>query len=230
MRSRVSGWEHELWYYVSTGDGDNCPVFDKCQARAGGGWENAGHCSCQGVNCLSPVLTNNNFIEGLRPGRIYELIEKLAVKYLKMGGVKAPPVPSAIINLVDPGRSIEIRPVPLKAYHGAIWRIDDGWVVHLNSGDTREQQRLTLFHEAFHILAHCRATPVFKKAGNNRGSFNELLAENFACHALMPRRLVEEGWRQTGDVSRMAGMFGVPESAMTARLRSLELVRSCRAG
>jgi len=35
----------------------------------------------------------------------------------------------------------------------------------LQNDDTSAAQRFTLFHEAFHILAHYRTTPVFRKRG-----------------------------------------------------------------
>ncbi len=225
MRDRIPQWEQELWHYISSGDGDNCPLYDNCQARLDGAWciYSGGQCFDNGHRPVPP--SNYDFIEGIRPGRIFELLELLAAKYLRRGRVRKAPVPSPLIALIDRDRNIDIRLVPLKVYHGAIWQLDDTWVINLNSHDPPEMRRLTLFHEAFHILAHCRATPVFKKVRSEKGSFNELLAENFAHHVLMPRKLLQEKWAQIQDPLVLARHFEVPQSAMISRLKSLHLMK-----
>jgi Zn-dependent peptidase ImmA (M78 family) len=85
-------------------------------------------------------------------------------------------------------------------------------------------KRFTIFHEAFHILAHCRTTPVFRKRGAIGGSFNELLADYFAVCILMPRQWVGEKWAEVQDFNRMAKIFDVPKPAMCIRLRQLGLI------
>ena len=91
----------------------------------------------------------------------------------------------------------------------------------------RERQRFTLFHEVFHILAHCKATPVFKKRGtevNKGGSFNELLADYFAACILMPREWVREKWAEVKDLDSMTKIFEIPKPIMWIKLRQLGLV------
>jgi Zn-dependent peptidase ImmA (M78 family) len=117
-----------------------------------------------------------------------------------------------------------IHTLPLKAYHGAIWRLKEGLVVQLRDGDTSAGRRFALFHETFHILAHCRGTPVFKKRGLEQGSFNELLADYFAGYILMPREWVKEKWTEIKDLDRMAEIFAVSKSAMCIRLKWLDLI------
>jgi Zn-dependent peptidase ImmA (M78 family) len=226
MKEKIEKWEHELWNYVSEGDGETCPIYNYCQARLGGSW-----CVCDQKEEISHIVdtilfgsSQYDFIEGIRPGRIFELVEMLAQKYLKMGKVQAPPVPDSLVELTDWQRDVEIRLVPLEAYHGALWLHEDSWIIQLNKNDTLARRRLTLFHESFHILAHCRATPVFRKINSDKGSFNELLAENFAHHILMPRKWVEEKWAEFKDPTILAEIFDVPETAMKLRLKSLHLI------
>jgi Zn-dependent peptidase ImmA (M78 family) len=226
MKERLSNWEHELWNYVSSGDGDTCPIYNFCQARLGGSW-----CASDQKNHLDRIVdtilfgsSQYDFIEGIRPGRIFELVEMLAQKYLKMGKVTSPPVPDSLVELADLERDVEVRLVPLEAYHGALWLHDDTWIIQLNKNDTMARRRLTLFHESFHILAHCKATPVFRKINSDKGSFNELLAENFAHHILMPTQWVQEKWAEFKDPGILAKIFDVPETAMVLRLRSLRLI------
>lgn len=243
-RSKSPGWEEEFWHYISLGDGDICPIYQnceilhriKCQCPFSAIWERGwleapliptlrldkalsmDDIVCQIVKC------NQRFIECLRPGRIFEVIEKLADKYLKMGKIAAPPVPSVLIGLFGGARSVEVRPVPLKYYHGAIWCTEDAWVVHLNTNDSPSTQRISLFHEAFHILAHNKSTPVFKKIRSDKGAFNEVLAENFAHCILMPQRWILKAWNDKKAPALMAELFEVPEEAMILRLKSLSLL------
>lgn len=238
-------WEREFWHYISSGDGNACPIYQKCEARL------------KGYKCACPVMIDENkapdgligsicspelmhtlsinsrgaycsqnvgFVEGIRPGRIFELLEMLSESWLKAGKVRHPPVPSDLVYLFDTDYNIEIRTVPLKAYGGAIWKIDDSWLIYLNANDTPVKQRFNLFHEAFHILAHCRATPVFRHRGRNEGGFNEILADNFALHILMPKKFIDKLWEKSNDPKQMAEQFMVPESTVLYRLQSLHLI------
>jgi hypothetical protein len=225
---KIPKWEIELWSYVSSGDGTCCPLYNRCQIRGRGGWcpdENK-----ETINCLLDEREFNfhscgsigNEAGGIC--RLVQLVERMAQKYLKMGKVCSPPVPIGIVSLADKQRCIEIHTLPLKAYHGAIWRLNEGWVVQLRDGDTSAGKRFALFHETFHILAHCRGTPVFKKRGLEQGSFNEFLADCFASCILMPREWVKEKWTEIEDLDRMAEIFAVSKSAMCIRLKWLGLI------
>ncbi len=208
----------------------HCPLYDSCQVRKGGGW-----CPDDNRGRLNRLLDGSQFnlhsfdfikgeSEGGCRGRIFQLVEMLAQKYLKMGEVRCPPVPTALITRFDQQHAVEVRQLPLKVYHGAIWYHKDGWVIQVKDGDVPATKRFTILHEAFHILAHCRTSPVFRKRGSILGSFNELLADEFAGCILMPREWIKEKWAEVKDVDRMAEIFDVPKSAMCIRLRQLGLI------
>ena len=148
----------------------------------------------------------------------------LAQKYLKKGGVHYPPVPTGLISLADEQRSVETHPLPLKVYHGATWFLKDKWILQVKVSDTSAAKRFTLFHEVFHILVHCRTTPMFRARGIREGFFNELLAECFANSILMPKEWVIEKWAEVKDLNKMAEIFGVSKLAIRVRLKTLGLV------
>ncbi len=226
MAEKIPRWESEMWSYLSGGDGMHCPFYDDCHIRQTGKW-----CPDDNKERLAQLgdetqckLSKCNFIECGTCGGIFRMVEMLAQRYLKKGGVHCPPVPSEIVSLVDEKHPIETRPLPLKAYYGAIWRLSDSWIIQIRNDETPATQRFTLFHEAFHILAHCRTTPVFRKRGSLQGSFNELLADYFAACILMPREWVKEKWSEVKDLDRMAEIFDVPKSAMCIRLKRQGLI------
>ena len=231
MRENAVTWENELWHYISAGDGDTCPIYDHCDLRRGGHWCIMDHREYMGD---LGYLINNDIIDSqrgevlrfIRPGRIFILVEMLAQKYLEIGRINSPPVSESLIKLIGWPEKVEVRQVPLTAYHGALWYLDDSWVIQLNKNDTHAVRRLTLFHEAFHILAHSCSTPVFRKISNSKGSFNELLAEYFTYNILMPERWVRERWAQVQDPDIMAEIFNVPKNVMLTVLGSLSLINA----
>jgi Zn-dependent peptidase ImmA (M78 family) len=158
-------------------------------------------------------------------GRIFQLIVRLASRSHEQAGIKQPPVPTNLITSTDGDVPIEVRRLPLKAYRGAVWRLSNCWVVQLNSNDSTARQRFTLYHEIFHILAHSKATPVFKKAGRHReGTFNEMLADHFSGACLMPEKLVRKIWPTTKDMKAVARIFDVPEPGVWFELKHLGLL------
>lgn len=230
MAKRIPKWESELWSYVSKGDGEQCPLYNDCQYREKCGW-----CIGDHIAKIAQLLEDEKFnvakynfvkTEPKILGRPFQLVEKRADKCLRRGKVYGPPVPEELISQCDCSteRAVEIRRIPLKAYHGAIWRLEDRWIIQLKSGDMPEIQRHTLFHEAFHILAHSKGVPVFRRRGVKGGVFNEALADYFAACILMPREWVREKWAEVKDVDSMAKIFGVLKAAMWIRLRQLGLV------
>lgn len=234
MGRKTPKWESELWSYLSSGDGIHCPVYQSCQLRQNNVW------------CLSENEDNhrliNEFIDEEDPdladaasikfkfptcpgsSRIFKLVCRLAYTNAAVV-IDGPPVPADLITRADDNLPIEIRKVPLKAYHGAVWRLSDCWLVQLNSNDIPARQRFTLYHEIFHILAHCKATPVFKKATDSQeGSFNELLADHFAATILIPTEWVKKLWPEVKDISRMAAIFDAPRSIVWFALKRLRLI------
>jgi hypothetical protein len=235
MWGKEPEWESELWAYLSMGDGIHCPIYQSCQTRQ------------RDVICFSEQIdyceTVSRFIDSDNPdlaypedirfrlpncpisGRIFKLVRKLVNKYQVEAGLDRLPVPTNLITKAYDNRPVEVRRVPLKAYHGAVWRLGDCWLVHLNSNDRPARQRFTLYHEIFHILAHCKATPVFKKLScGPRGSFNELLADHFAIVMLIPEKWVKKTWFEVKDVKQMANTFDAPPSLIWFVLHQLHLL------
>ena len=228
MLAKISRWEVELWSYVSVGDGIRCPLHGRCQIKKRGGW-----CPDENRERLNRLLDERRFdlhsydfikSEGKKRCRITQLLERAARTCLKMGKLCCPPVSTELVTLFDQQHRIEIRQLPLKAYHGAIWSQKDEWVIQVKGSDAAPTMRFTVFHEAFHILAHCRTSPVFRKRGSIIGSFNEWLADHFAMCVLLPRDWVAEKWAEVKDLDRMVEIFVVPKSAMCVRLRQLGLI------
>jgi len=226
-QGKIPKWEAELWSYISSGDGICCPVYSYCKGRLSGSW-----CPSDNLDYIAQMLDSRRFDagkydfigSGAKHSRIFQLVERLAQKYFQIARIRGPLVPVELVSVVDEQCPIEVRLVPLRNYHGAIWYLNDSWIIQLNRNDTPARRRFTLFHEAFHILAHRKATPVFRKTGCGAGSFNELLADYFASDVLMPREWVKEKWTEVKDLGRMAQIFDVPKALMWLRLREIGLI------
>ena len=233
MTTKTPKWESELWSYLSKGNGERCPSYNCCGWRQRGGW-----CQHDDTRRLRRLLgcerfrpSSYDFIVCGVCGKIFELVEKLAHKYLEKGRVHCPPVPIELVYLVDEQSPVKIHMLPLKTCHGAMWRLKDGWVIQLKKDDPHATKRFVLFHEAFHILAHCNDAPVLAKRDvklgsfyHKAGSFNELMADVFAAFVLMPGEWVREKWTETHDLEQMAQIFDVPKPQMCARLKFLGLI------
>jgi hypothetical protein len=235
MRSKTPRWESELWTYLSRGNGIHCPIYETCQTRR----ENV-VCMSEQVDYMKTLsklvdrggpdsgeLTDIrlNLRNCMKSGRIFQLVARLANKYLVDAGIDHPPIPTNLITKGYDNLPIEVRQVSLKASHGCVSRLSDCWLVHLSSNDTPARQRFTLYHEVFHILAHCKATPVFHKASSGgQGSFNELLADHFAMIMLVPEKWLKERWKKVKDVNQMAAMFDVPKIIMWAALYHMRFI------
>lgn len=150
-------------------------------------------------------------------------VEELSHELLQRAGIHCPPMPVETIMLSDEEQPIEVRLVPLTTHHGAIWHLKDNWIIQLKKDDPLYVRRFTLFHEAFHILAHRKATPVFSRRGNSEGIFNEQLADAFAAYTLMPAKWVRGRWAECKDINQMTNSFQVPKSTICVRLKVLGL-------
>ncbi len=236
---KIPKWESELWSYLSRGDGINCPLHDDCETKRNGGLCIDDHKDKLGglygdtpLNVDLDVdridnfgkVVGPDFLKNWIPGPIFRLVERLANKYIEQSNITQPPIPVQIIDIFGIDHPVEIRPVSLKAYQGAIWYTDDGWVIHLNRHESLGSQRITLFHEIFHIIAHTKSTPVFRQRGIREGFFNELLADYFAGCVLTPQKWVSEKWAETNDLKRMVEIFQVTELAMWFRLKTMRLL------
>jgi len=168
---------------------------------------------------------------GDKPGCcwVLEAVENLAEDYLNRAEVRDPPVPSGLIDLFDESRKVEVRLLPLKALHGAVWLLGEEWVIQLNSRDSQCVRRYSMFHEAFHI-AYRMAYPAFNKSELIVTSFNEVLADHFAACFLMRKEWVDEHWPRLKNVRAMADRFEVPVRQMRRRLHQLNLLQEVTAG
>ncbi len=235
MERKTPKWEAVLWSYLCSGDGTNCPMYPTChlrgdKVRCRSDNEEFFQLLNEFVDEDEPDLNNLSiskfeFPSCRRKDSIFRLVRKLATKYREDAGIDRLPVPTDLITRDSNYLPIEVRRVPLKANHGAVWHMSDCWLIHLNSNDTPARQRFTLYHEIFHILAHCKGTPVFKKAGHSHeGAFNELLADHFAAIILTPAEFVKNLWPEVQDISRMAAIFDVPKPVLWFTLKNLRLI------
>lgn len=232
MVNAIPEWEARLWSQVGIGAGNRCPIYSNCQSRQQGG-----RCIVDIGNQIKEIFDRDYFnpkkLEyslggGVVQGAFYQALERLANDCLRRGDVHSPPVPTELVFLADEENDVKIRMVSLKTLSGALWWQKGHWMIYLNSSDSPYRQRFTLFHEVFHILAHCRTTqcPVFRGRGIDRGYFNELLADCFATHTLIPEEWLKAEWEEGRDLDHLAATFAVPRSVMWFRLKVLGLIRS----
>ena len=232
--------EEALWSCLGISDGERCPLradcntcyFNgECDACAKGGW-------CLDHNLDSVIRRYEQFVENCDqesippncdfafryPCRLFRFVEYTACCYLNRAEISCPPVPTNLAMLADEENGVEVRLVPLKAYHGSLWRSQGKWIVQLNANDNTARRRFTLFHEVFHIRAHLKTTPVFAKIGTGKASFGENLADYFAACVLAPPHLVEREWTKFKDVKQMAAHFEVPYFVMFLMLKRVGLL------
>jgi Zn-dependent peptidase ImmA (M78 family) len=153
------------------------------------------------------------------------LVVELAEQYASRINSSKIPVDIDVLPALFHDMQIEVRMVPLKSMHGAVWGLKDAWVIHLNNKDSSARRRFTFFHEIFHVLAHCNGEPVFKKMNNSQDSvFNEMLADYFAGIIVLPRAMLIKKWREIKDIRKMASVFDVPETVMYCGLKWMKLI------
>jgi len=232
---KIPKWESELWSYISKSDGIHCPIYESCILRLRGEWclsENEQYYRFMNDFLDDEALDINDpatlefELRGCRHmGRIFSLVRILAVKYQMEAGIARLPVSTDLITHDSENTPIEVQELPFKSHHGAIWRLSDCWLIQLNANDTPARKRFTKYHEIFHVLAHNKTTPVFKKMSSSpAGSFNELLADHFSANMLMPAPKVKEVWAEVQDIDQMATIFEVPKSVVWFALKSMNLV------
>jgi hypothetical protein len=219
--------EKTLWELISVSDGMHCPLSTECPTQKRGMW-----CPEVFVKEILSALDGEDsdmdryFWVGNEEKpfcKMFDLVEGLAYKYLAKAKVTIPPISMDLIHTFDPDYLIQIREVPLNAYHGAIWHFDHEWIIQIRSYDSIPLKRYTAFHEAFHILAHLRSKPKFSNMKTD-SQFNELLAGYFSACLLMPRNWFIKKWFEFNDVCKLASFFNAPKSAACIRLIRLNLV------
>lgn len=153
-----------------------------------------------------------------KPCELLQHVEGQANDFLTVAGINEPPVPLELIQTFDPLRRVEIRCLPLRAHHGAVWLLDDEWVLHLNANQPLPMKRYVAFHEGYHIVCHVSAMYETETADGCR-PFTEATADYFAASVLMPRKWVKSYWPRVHSVAKMAELFQAPESAVRSWVR-----------
>ena len=145
----------------------------------------------------------------------FAAVERLA-EGLRQRGEDSIPVSTELVRLADESRPVEVRQVCLNACCAATWKLEDSWVIQVSARATPQRRRVSVFHEAFHIMAHSRSpvAPAFRRRGSEDGCFNELLADHFAVCVLTPRHHVSPRWARTPDLEQIARAFDVPPPVM----------------
>ena len=205
----------------------HCPQFSSCSIRLRGDY-----CPDTDKDRFNQLINSDGHFPAedfaqVKPcrGEIMQHVERLAEHRFGRDRADELPVPTSLIEMASEEHPIEVRPLVLRACYAATWYMPDGWVIQVSDTISPSRKRFTLFHEAFHIIAHnCCQTPKFKQRGGNQGSFNELLADYFAICVLMPKECVREQWTELSDVDMMATAFDVPESIMWLRLNEMNLI------
>jgi hypothetical protein len=223
----VALWESELWSHINTGDGSICPLVETCQDKATCGFccpDNYKIFNALNSRDLNLAKSIEGFPWNVRPGRIFQLIEMLATQYLEKARLYQPPVSDELIHHMGISKPIEISKLPLKNHHGAVWDLGDFWLIQLKESDVPSMQRLTIFHEGFHIIARTKAIPVFHRLGSNEGLFNEILADYFADSIQMPREWLRKKWLAVHNFNQMLEIFQVTPLSMMLRLKDCHLI------
>ena len=225
MISEIQQFEPELPCFVSC-NGEECPLYTICELRNAGYWCPDNH-KVQLKALLDKLTCSEKDINVIGDGwnitgGPFELVELIAQKYVGMGCISSPPVPTELVSVIDPQNPTEIHELPLKAYHGAVWQCNGKWIIQVRKNDSYIMRRLTIFHEAFHIVTHTESRYGLK-AFTCQGSFTDMLADYFALSILMPRRWVQAKWKEIASLADMAEVFIVTVPAMGIRLRQLGL-------
>lgn len=109
---------------------------------------------------------------------------------------------------------------------GMLKKIEDGWVVIVNSLHHRNRQRFTIAHEIAHYLLHRECSEEFVDKAFFRSEDGvggmEAQANKFAAKLLMPRDdFVDYVRNQSDSLKDVAEAFGVSTAAVKVRADSI---------
>jgi Zn-dependent peptidase ImmA (M78 family) len=237
MKERIENWEIELWSYINKGDGLHCPMNKFCEIKQNTDFCFDNEITKKSFKDLYKFIDNDDIDSAflvsedsvkiptcMGYARIFELTGQLAKKYRNLYGIDSLPVPDDLIPVSYDSLPIEVRYIPMKVNHGAIWKLNDCWLIQLNSNDSRPRQRFTLYHEIFHVLAHSQGSPAFKKKEDDELYFNEIVADHFAAEVLLPRDMLVSEWPKFRDINKMAEHFNVPKPLMYMGLKVMGVI------
>jgi hypothetical protein len=223
--------QNKLSPYIDLEDGRRCRAVNKCSAGDDVWCPDANIDTIIGI--FACIESNPQLLEGipslkdfhnLRLCPVMVEIQDVSRQWIEEAKITEPPVPTEIIRLADPQTEIEIRYVQLKAYHGATWRLDNCWVIHVNENEELSRRRMTIIHESFHILLHRIFSSKSKAYIVSTGIFGEILANAFAAFVLMPEEWIRKEWYKCEDISSLAKRFEVAEQTMYLRLIQLGIL------
>ena len=155
MAGMQDRWETEFWQLIGHGDGIQCPLTDTCPHHL-----DTGKCPYdERYRTLKAFELEKKHrfgdiklrIASAHACPVFNLIDRLADRYVREHGITRPPVPSEIACQTAVGKPIEVQSIPLKSLYGSLWDLENRWVIQLNCNDPLAIRRYTLFHEVFHI-------------------------------------------------------------------------------
>jgi hypothetical protein len=221
----ISPWESRLWSIIGSGNGLSCPLYRGCKFRIAGGW-----CPNEYMDELIQAVdlefidpTGFEFVRNDKHCAVFCLLEKLAEKYLKFFGSFTPRTCDNLISFFEKRNNIEVRFAHLEACHGALWKLQNGWIIYLRAADNPAMKNYILYHEVFHMLAHSQTTPIFDRI-HRRGKFNEMLADFFSVSLLLPQKCVKDALKMFHNVDSISANYNVPSPFVYIRLKRMGLM------
>lgn len=224
----LPGWERKLWSFACGIKSAQLSICRGCTER-----EKGSYCVIDNIKGLAELRGGRGRLAALSPlrqldhCRFHQCARALAQKCLDKAGIDRPPVPDEIVYQIDPKKRIEVRLLPLKRYHGALWHIDDSWIIYLNSNDAPGRRRIALFHEYFHILANCKGQKLFASSKvkiAEQSLPTEIFADSFAALLLVPRQWILDAFPKIRDVKQIAAICNVDGATAYAVLKVYGLI------
>jgi hypothetical protein len=162
---------------------------------------------------------------GLSLNESMRIAELQAARLLKASAVTGPVVPESVIAELPRVQIERLSPIPVS---GSTHWVRGCWHIIVNGAEPLVRQRYSLGHEAKHVLdapfSHLLYPALY---GMTSGQRSEQVADFFAACLLMPRPWVKRLWgRGEHDLRRLAGLFGVSQTAMRIRLLQIGLIET----
>jgi Zn-dependent peptidase ImmA (M78 family) len=161
-------------------------------------------------------------------------LDKLASETLKRHGLFT--IPIDVVTLANrEGIKVHNAKFSEDGVSGLVSRRGDNITLLVNQSDVPFRKRFTIAHELGHHFLHLmqdgdfvdmdvdlfRLEPIGHQLSENKRK--EVEANQFAASILMPSELVIEIYKTTRDISKLAEIFNVSETAMGIRLGQLRL-------